>query len=118
MLLIFKHPVGPAKGLCWSQVHREFTEQPILGNRSGYHAACRWGPVICHSGNCWGCFPLSLACVIVSLCTLSLARASLSIFPLVLLVSGTLGAPGDHLSCFQATKILTAGLPVKFKMYL
>lgn len=46
-----------------------------------------------------------------------------SIFPgkyhlLLFLVSGTLGDPGDHLPCFQAAKVLTAGLPGKFKMHL
>lgn len=46
-----------------------------------------------------------------------------SIFPgkyhlLLFLVSGTQGDPETTLPCFQAAKVLTAGLPGKFKMHL
>ena len=72
--------------------------------------------VICQSSNYWGLLPS--AHVNVFPCMLGLARTSFFLFFLVPLLSGTLGNPGDHLSCVQAAEVLTAGLPVKFKISL
>lgn len=116
MLLILKHPMGRAVVLL----------VPGAQRNCGAATPREWEWVPCpgayQSGSCWRCFPLPL-CLLLSPCVHSAWPGHFSVSPgkyhlLLFLVSGTLGDPGDHLPCFQAANMLTAGLPGKFKMHL